>query len=466
MKIVGILLAAGASTRFHGDKLRATYRGCELYRHALDALSKSPEIHETIMVVNLDFDPPRDYPECRFVINTSPEEGMSSSLREGILAASLSADAYVIALADMPRITPDLVAAVVGHYAESRKGMAVPVCRGRNGHPVVISAEFRDELLALHGDIGARELIRKHPESVSYFELDDDAVLFDVDTPDDLYLLAKRGRSAGAGVVQRILIKGAGEMASAIAHRLFRCGFHVVMTDLAAPTAVRRRVSFCSAIYDHEVTIEGVRGASYAVADCDFLSRFGWDHVPVFVDPDCSLRAIWKPDVVIDARMLKKNLDNHVNDAQLVIGLGPDLEAGKDAHYVVETNRGHCLGRIIDRGKADENTGVPGDVGGYTHERVLRAPSDGVFESDQEIGNVVKSGDVMGRVNGSDVNAKIDGVIRGIIMPGIRVCAGQKLADIDPRGNPEFCDLISDKARTISGSVLEIVVSHAVKQDY
>ncbi len=301
----------------------------------------------------------------------------------------------------------------------------------------------------------------------------------------------------------KILIKGAGEMASAVAHRLFRCGFRVVMTDIEQPTAVRRTVSFCSAIFENEITIEGVRGVCYVLndsgaahvaqrslpgsasviasprarfqniaerephpGDFKFFGNFDWSHIPVFVDPECLLAKIWNPQIIIDARMRKRNIDNRLTNAELVIGLGPELEAGVDVHYVVETNRGHCLGRIINQGKADHNTGVPGDINGYSYERVFRTPADGIFESSQTIGNRVKADEVLGCVAGSEITSKIPGVIRGIIMSGIHVHAGQKLGDIDPRGDESFCYLISDKARTISGSVLEIVVSHVNRQNH
>lgn len=294
----------------------------------------------------------------------------------------------------------------------------------------------------------------------------------------------------------KILIKGAGEQASATAHRLFQCGFRVVMTDLARPTCVRRAVSFCSALCDQEIEIEGVRGVGYQLAQAEILEEFDWSHIPVFVDPACRLRAIWKPEVIIDARLLKLNLDNACGDADLVIGLGPGLDAGRDVHYVVETHRGHHLGRIIARGTAAGNTGRPGEIGGYTHERVLTAPRAGVFESQQAIGNLVQAGDFIGEVVGESlsagtsvgnsagtsawsaagtsawtsggivsaiagvISAGISGVIRGLLAPGSAVVARQKLGDIDPRGDPTFCHALSDKGRTISGSVLEIVVRH------
>ena len=298
----------------------------------------------------------------------------------------------------------------------------------------------------------------------------------------------------------KVLIKGAGEQASATAHRLFRCGFRVVMTDIDRPTAVRRTVSFCSAIRDHEIEIEGVRGVAHDLEQAGKLAEFEWSHIPVFVDPTCRLRAIWKPEVIIDARIAKANLDNSCGDAALVIGLGPGLDAGRDVHYVVETHRGHDLGRIIAKGAAADNTGRPGDIGGYTHERVLIAPVAGVFESQQTIGSLVQAGDVIGEVVGERVLtgtpigtsvvisggssavisgvmspvvsaeipdavsavvlAGLSGVIRGLLASGSYVVARQKLGDIDPRGDPTFCCTLSDKGRTISGSVLEIVVRH------
>jgi xanthine dehydrogenase accessory factor len=281
-------------------------------------------------------------------------------------------------------------------------------------------------------------------------------------------------------VPAKVLIKGAGEQASATAHRLFQCGFRVVMTDLARPTCVRRSVSFCSALRDREIEIEGVRGVRCRLAQAEILEEFDWSHIPVFVDPACRLRGTWKPEVIIDARLLKLNLDNTCGDADLVIGLGPGLDAGRDVHYVVETHRGHDLGRIIASGTAAGNTGRPGEIGGYTHERVLTAPRAGVFESEQAIGRPVRAGDIIGEVAGESlsagtsaatsggivsvnsgvITAGISGVIRGLLASGSDVVARQKLGDIDPRGDPTFCHTLSDKGRTISGSVLEIVVRH------
>jgi xanthine dehydrogenase accessory factor len=264
-----------------------------------------------------------------------------------------------------------------------------------------------------------------------------------------------------SGGREKVLIKGAGEQASATAHRLFRCGYRVAMTDLERPTAIRRTVAFCSAIYEGEIEIEGVRGALHRREDVGALPDPAWDHVPVCVDPGARLVALWRPDVIVDARILKTNLDNRREDAPLVIGLGPGLEAGRDLHYVVETMRGHDLGRIIASGFSSRDTGAPGEIGGYTHERVVRAPADGVFTSSRRIGEQVAAGDVLGSVAGGEIRSRIAGVLRGLLWPGLSVTEGFKVADVDPRGDASMCTTLSDKARIISGSVLEIVVAHA-----
>jgi xanthine dehydrogenase accessory factor len=258
----------------------------------------------------------------------------------------------------------------------------------------------------------------------------------------------------------RVLIKGAGEQASGTAHRLFRCGFRVIMSDLPAPTAVRRRVSFASALFEGSIQVEGVEGRAWSLSGLPTLSGFDWSHIPVLPDPDDTLGGRWRPQVIIDARILKRNEGNRVEQAPLVIGYGPGLEAGRDVHVVVETDRGHDLGRIITRGQAAEDTGVPGTIAGHSLGRVLRAPCDGALEVLLDIGSSVSAGDELARVAGSSVHAAVDGVVRGMAHPGIAVRRGQKLGDVDPRGDLRACRTISDKARTISGAALEAILHH------
>ncbi len=259
-----------------------------------------------------------------------------------------------------------------------------------------------------------------------------------------------------------MLIKGAGEMASAIAWRLYMANVRpIVMLDLENPLAVRRKVSFCPALETGRAVVEGVEAhaardwkgieAAWAAGKIAVVLVDDWQRIEGAA-PDVV------PDVVIDAILAKRNLGTRKNDAPLVIALGPGFEAGTDAHLVVETNRGHDLGRIIETGSAEANTGVPGAIAGHAKERVLRAPAAGVFAAELEIGDPVRKGDVVGHVAGHAVTAETAGVLRGLIRSGTEVSDGLKLGDIDPRGKPEYCATISDKARTLSGSVLECVM--------
>jgi xanthine dehydrogenase accessory factor len=254
-----------------------------------------------------------------------------------------------------------------------------------------------------------------------------------------------------------VLIKGAGEMATGVAHRLFRSGFRICLTEIAKPVAVRRAVSFCEAVYEEEKEVENVRARRVGGGD---EIRRGWSEgwVPVIVDPEAKIRNLLKPQVIVDAILAKENMGTRIGDAPWVIGLGPGFRAGEDVHVIVETNRGHNLGRIIEAGEAEPNTGIPGNIGGYTWERVLRAPAEGVFRARREIGDSVRAGEVVAEVNGNSVNAGISGVLRGILRDGVRVTAQMKAGDIDPRGTRENCFTISDKARAIGGSVLEAIL--------
>lgn len=255
-----------------------------------------------------------------------------------------------------------------------------------------------------------------------------------------------------------IAIKGAGEMATGIACRLFMANLnHIFMMEVPKPLAVRRQVSFCEAVYDEQIVVEGVSAKKCSDIK-DISSAWGTRFVPVMVDPDWNAIKAIHPHVVIDAIIAKKNLGTHRSEAPLVIGLGPGFEAGKDVHMVIETNRGHNLGRVMLKGCPEPNTGVPGNIGGYTSERVLRAPCAGVFTSSLPIGTLVKKHDVIGQVDTQPVISRIDGVLRGRIRNHTRVTNQLKIGDIDPRGNPVYCTTVSEKARAIGGSVLEAIL--------
>jgi xanthine dehydrogenase accessory factor len=251
-----------------------------------------------------------------------------------------------------------------------------------------------------------------------------------------------------------VLMKGAGEMASGVAWRLFQCGFSIILTETHQPLAVRRKVSFCEAVYDGKMIVEGVEALLIKHPD-DRFRVWAEGKIPLILDPECESRHAIKPHVLVDAVLAKKNRGTCMTDAPLVIALGPGFEAEKDAHFVVETNRGHNLGRLLTSGTAEPDTGIPGPIQGITTDRVLRAPTDGPFHSSLDIGAQVKQGEVVGTVAGETVRAKIDGVLRGLIHDDVAVKEGLKIGDIDPRGIDAYCYTISEKARALGGAVLE-----------
>jgi len=255
-----------------------------------------------------------------------------------------------------------------------------------------------------------------------------------------------------------IAIKGAGEMATGIATRLFQANFkHIFMVEIENPMAVRRQVSFCEAIHDGTIEVEGVRATR--VLDVNEIP-IAWENncIPVLVDPDWKAIETIHPQVVVDAIIAKKNLGTRKEDAPLVIGLGPGFEASIDVHKVIETLRGHNLGRIIEKGCPEPNTGIPGPIGGFTSERLLRAPCFGTFTAIIPLGAMVKKNDLIGHVGNQPLIAKIDGILRGLIRDNTRVKDGLKIGDIDPRGNRDYFTSISEKARAIGGSVLEAIL--------
>ena len=255
-----------------------------------------------------------------------------------------------------------------------------------------------------------------------------------------------------------VLIRGAGEMASAVAHRLYQSHFKICMLEVAQPLAVRRKVSFCEAVYDGEKEVEGVRAK--LIPNPEQIHVL-WEEgkIPLFVDPDLKkTKHFLKPDVLIDGIMAKKNLGTQINDASLVVGLGPGFTAGKDVHLVIETNRGHTLGKVIHHGTAEPDSGIPGDIGGYTAQRVLKTMKKGIFHPHKDIGDKVNKGSVVAVIDDFPVIAEISGVVRGLLREGIEVKRGVKVGDIDPRSKRELCFAISDKGRAIGGGVLEAIL--------
>ncbi len=264
----------------------------------------------------------------------------------------------------------------------------------------------------------------------------------------------------GEGKTQPVvLIKGAGEVASGVAHRLFRSHFRVCMTEIHQPQAVSRGVAFCEVIHDGEKEVEGVIAKLVASKE-EILKAWEEQRLPLLVDPEASVKEILHPGVVIDAIMAKKNLGTEITDAPLVIGLGPGFYAGRDVHMVVETSWSDNLGRVILEGEAEKDTGIPIPICGLTLERVLHAPTPGLFLTNKEIGDVVATGEVVASVGGQPVRAEVSGVIRALLRSGIEVKRDTKLGEIDPSGNKEACFHIRGRIRAIAGGVLEAILMH------
>jgi xanthine dehydrogenase accessory factor len=261
----------------------------------------------------------------------------------------------------------------------------------------------------------------------------------------------------------KLLVRGGGDLASGVVYRLHRAGMQVMVVELPQPLVIRRAVAFASAVYEGTVEIDGIAGRQ-VTSLVDALAAMERKQVPVLVDPQGEMIGEWQPTVVVDAILAKKNLGTKISHAPIVIGLGPGFEAGVDVHAVVETKRGHYLGRVLLEGKAAPDTGIPGEVMGHTVERVLRAPQAGVIHASKQIGDAVKAGDAVALVDGSPVVAQIGGVIRGLLADGLTVTEGMKVGDVDPRGVRDHCFTISDKALAIGGGVLEAVLYLSSRQ--
>ena len=253
-----------------------------------------------------------------------------------------------------------------------------------------------------------------------------------------------------------VVMRGGGDIATGIALRLHRSHMAVVICELPAPTSIRRTVSFSEAMRLGETAVEGVTARRADLEEIPDLLERG--EIPVLADPAGSCIRALAPDAVVDAVLAKRNLGTTMDMAPAVVAAGPGFTAGEDCHAVVETMRGHYLGRVIYSGSALPNTNVPGLIGGYAGERVLRAPADGIFQGARQIGDRVRSGETMGYVAGVPMACTIDGILRGLLADGVAVTKGMKSGDVDPRCEPAHCACASDKALAVGGGVLEALL--------
>ncbi len=258
-----------------------------------------------------------------------------------------------------------------------------------------------------------------------------------------------------------ILIRGAGDLASGVAARLHRSRYAVAMTEVSQPLMVRRAVCFGEAVYDEEAWIEGIGARrTTSVSEARTIMRDGM--IPILVDPGARCRAELAPAAIVDGIMAKRNTGTTIHDAPLVVALGPGYTAGADCHCVIETLRGHWLGRPIWEGSAAPDTGEPGEIAGQGIARLLRSPADGIFEAQVEIGDRVEAGQILATIGDVPLRAQIDGVVRGLMRSGLRVWRGVKVGDVDPRAQRTHCFTLSDKSLAIGGGVLEALLSRGV----
>ncbi len=261
-----------------------------------------------------------------------------------------------------------------------------------------------------------------------------------------------------------ILIRGGGDLGSGVTFRLHNVGWNVVITEIEQPLVLRRSVSFGNAIYENQMTVEGIQ-AKY-LENPDEIPKLLKDRViPVLISPDNFIFPSFQPSIIVDARLLKTKVEYSIATWPMVIGLGPGFKVGENCHAIIETNRGHYLGRVIWEGEAIADTGVPGTVFQKNHERVLRAPDNGYIESNYAIGDIFKKDEIIGFVAGQPIIAPFDGCLRGLMHNGIYVQKGIKIGDLDPRIDPNFTKFISEKSLAIAGGVLEAILRYKFQQN-
>lgn len=255
-----------------------------------------------------------------------------------------------------------------------------------------------------------------------------------------------------------IIVRGGGDLATGTIYKLIQCGYKVLVLEVANPSCIRRTVSFCEAIYDKEKTVEGVT-CYYASTKEDALNLLNDNKLVLMIDPQGKMIPKFQPIAVVDAIIAKKNLGTNKNMAPITIALGPGFVVGKDCDAVIETKRGHQLGRVIYEGEAIKNTGIPGMIAGYGKERVIHAPVSGTIRHVKHLTDQVEKGEVICYIDDTPVEASLTGLLRGLIREGYQVPVGFKIADIDPRIDEyENCFTISDKARAIAGGVIEALL--------
>lgn len=395
---------------------------------------------------------------CR--INKEPELGISHSIRLGVeaveeLSKGGTQDAILFVVCDQPELTEEVFYGLIRSYEASSKRIACVADGERLGNPVIFESAYWEELKSLCEEQGGKTVLKRHREDVELHQVKDGKKLRDIDCLWDLKPL--------------VVVRGGGDLATGTIHKLYEEGYRVAVLETEHPACIRRQVSFCEAIYEGKIEVEGVTAVHIEEAEEDALynaveKAWARGEVPVLKDPFGHVIETLQPEVVVDAILAKRNLGTTKEMAPLTIGLGPGFTAGQDVDIVIETMRGEHLGKIYRTGSAIPNTGIPGVIAGYSKERVIHAPASGKFQPRKRIGDMVKTDEVLGVIIPEEqqgevpVFASMTGLLRGMIKEGYLVKKGLKIMDIEPRmDEKELCFLISDKAKCIGESVYQVI---------
>ncbi len=454
MSVSAIVMAAGLSKRMNQNKLLMKLDGIEIYKYILNTIKECKNYFNEIIVIAKDNDI-LYYSESlgfKTIVNNISHLGQSTSIKLGLENSNYS-EGYMFFVSDQPFVKKETIKQLCDSFVKNQDKIIMASYNGINGNPVIIPHKFKGELISLQGDVGGKHIINNHVDDIIKIFIPTDNEYIDIDTMDD-YIKVNWGDYMKGEVV---IVKGGGDIATGVIQKLHRTGFRVLVLEIEKPTSIRRAVCFSEAVYNGKMEVEGI--SSVLVKNIqEIYDAWSADNIPVIVDPQGTYIKKIKPMAVVDAIIAKENTGMKKEVAPITIAVGPGFEAGYDVHIVIESNRGHNLGRLIFEGFAEQNTMEPGNIEGFSVERVLYSLEDGIIKISSKIGDIVKTGDVIGYVNDKSINAKIDGIVRGLIREGSYVTKGMKVGDIDPRTEIEYCQTISDKARAIGGAVLEAVL--------
>ncbi|MBQ0005663.1 MAG: EF2563 family selenium-dependent molybdenum hydroxylase system protein, partial [Clostridiales bacterium] len=454
VRIGCVIMASGESRRFGENKLLTPFDGKAMIQHIIDA---AKDVFAELVIVTRHEEIKRlcDRQGVRVVLHNYP--GRNDTIRLGLEALGDELDACVFCPADQPFITSASLRQFKDAVASDKNKIYRAASGDSIGSPVCFPSWAFDELKNLPEGKGGGVVISEHKDKMSFVEVSA-RELIDIDTKEDygkcIQLINKEK--------DLIIVRGAGDVATGTICRLVKAGFPVLLLETDKPSAIRRNVAFSEAVFQGVQTVEGID--CYLAKSIEEVKTMIEDNkLVLMVDPSGTSIQELKPQVVIDGILAKRNLGTSRSMAPITIALGPGFTAGEDVDAVIETQRGHNLGRVIYEGSAAPNTGIPGDIEGFSRERVIYSPAEGVINNECEITDIVSKGDIIAYIENGDsrvpVNATMDGILRGLIRNGYYVREGLKIADIDPRIDEyNNCMTVSDKARCIAGGVLEAIM--------